>query len=315
MNQTRPPLEVLVVDDGSSDRTARRAAEAGASVLPSRPLPPGWRGKTWACHQGALAARGRLLLFVDADVWLESQGLCRLLGSLPEDSGALSLIPFHGTKRLYEGLSAFFNLMMAMGVGAFTVLGEGLRPAGLFGQLLLIDRDSYESSGGHRAVRGHILENMHLARRLRDAGVPIRCLGGKGTAGMRMYPGGLHQLAEGWGKAFTSGAGGVPAQLMVPIVAWISGLIACTVMPILALAGHPLAPSPWLAAYPIACAQVAVMLSRLGRFPVLSWILYPVSLVFMFAIMTRAGLRKAAGKHVRWKGRTIRGDGGEPDAG
>ncbi len=60
------PEEVIVVDDGSEDATAERAAQAGAKVLPSRPLPEGWRGKTWACWQGAEASRGEVLLCLAA---------------------------------------------------------------------------------------------------------------------------------------------------------------------------------------------------------------------------------------------------------
>ena len=65
--QSVRPLEILVVDDASTDRTPGIARQNGAQVIPSLPLPAGWRGKTWACHQGAQHASGQLLLFLDAD--------------------------------------------------------------------------------------------------------------------------------------------------------------------------------------------------------------------------------------------------------
>jgi 4,4'-diaponeurosporenoate glycosyltransferase len=308
--QDPPPDEVLVVDDDSGDATAGEAAAAGARVVSSRPLPEGWRGKTWACHQGALEAAGDLLLFVDADVWFEPGGLQRLTGTWSRTGGALSVVPFHRTRNAYESLSAFFNLAMVMGIGAFTFRGDRLGPAGLFGQMLLLRADDYRRSGGHRGVRGRILENLFLSRRLRSTGTALRCRGGRGTASMRMYPGGPGELAEGWSKAFVSGAGGVPPRLMVPIVAWMTGLVLCLPLTVLALAGHPAASPLWLAAYPLACVQVFLMLRRIGGFHPLAWLAYPVPLVFFFGLMTVSALKRARGVGVSWKGRQIGGGGG-----
>ena len=75
------PQEVIVVDDDSEDKTADIAKEMGARVITSEPLPEGWRGKTWACHQGAKEAKGKTLLFLDADTWLEDHGYKNLLNA------------------------------------------------------------------------------------------------------------------------------------------------------------------------------------------------------------------------------------------
>ena len=149
--QETRPAEVIVVDDGSTDRTATIARELGARVIASQqPLPEGWRGKTWACHQGAQAARGERLLFLDADTWFEPGGLDKILAA--HVSGAFSVGPYHVVHRPYEQLSLFFNINMTAG----TV------PGGLFGQMLLVDRDSYRTVGGHETVKGRILENFWL---------------------------------------------------------------------------------------------------------------------------------------------------------
>jgi 4,4'-diaponeurosporenoate glycosyltransferase len=284
--QSLRPLEVLVVDDASTDRTAEIARQLGASVIASQPLPEGWRGKTWACQQGANAACGDLFMFVDADTWFETDGLARILASY--NAGALSVGPYHVVRRPYEQLSAFFNLVMVVG----TV------PHGLFGQMLLVDRKNYRHVGGHEAVKERILENFHLARRFHDAGIPAHSLRGKGVFAFRMYPHGLAELVEGWTKGFASGAGHTPKPLLLLIVAWLTGMM----LPV----GN-LALSVWAGLiYLLFALQIGIMLQRVGAFRWYTALLYPVPLVFYFAVFAWSMLR--SGRRVTWKGRTIHAD-------
>lgn len=314
--QNPSPIEILVVDDCSGDSTASVAKESGARVLESAPLPRGWTGKTWACHQGAEAAAGKLLVFMDADTRLAPGGLRRIVDTFLGTPGALSITPFHFTERPYEELSAFFNLMVTTGIGAFTILGERAEPAGLFGQFLMIDKDDYRRAGGHEKVRGRILENFFMAANLRKAGVPLVCRGGRGTLGVRMYPSGPGELVSGWSKAFLSGAAGVPRPLLALTVAWITGEVLAFAIPILAAIAHPEALLPGLALYMLHSVQTGLMLRRIGSFRPFTWLFYPIPLLFFFALMAAAFTGRMLGRTVSWKGRTIRaGDGrDQPDA-
>ncbi|MFO1500797.1 MAG: glycosyltransferase family 2 protein [Verrucomicrobiota bacterium] len=287
--QSLRPTEIIVVNDASSDRTAAIARECGAVVLDSRPLPEGWRGKTWACHQGQLAAKGALLLFADADTWFEPGGLARVL-SLFHD-GAWSVAPFHAVRNPYESLSLFFNLNMTMG----TV------PNGLFGQMLLVDRASYRRAGGHEAVKGRTLENFFLAQQFRAAGIPTRSLIGRGSFACRMYPNGLRELIDGWTKGFASGATQTPRPVLLMLVGWMTGLM--------------LGPAGWLMTsdharwgpvYLLGAVQVGWLSRRIGSFGWIPALLYPLPLVFFFAVFVRSALR--SGRQVTWKGRQIRAD-------
>ena len=258
----------------------------GATVISSQPLPAGWRGKTWACQQGANTARADTLLFVDADSWFEAGGLERILAGY--SAGALSVGPYHAVRLPYEQLSAFFNLIMT----AATV------PGGLFGQMLLVSRENYQRVGGHEAVKGRILENFHLSERFREEGIPLHSLPGRGMLAFRMYPSGLSGLVEGWTKGFASGAGKTSRPLLLLIAAWLTGMT----LPLGWLPFSALAPLLYL----LYAAQLGVMFRQVGAFRWYAALLYPVPLGFFFVVFAASVLR--SGRRVTWKGRTIHAD-------
>jgi 4,4'-diaponeurosporenoate glycosyltransferase len=293
--------EVIVVDDHSTDATAQVATAHGARVVSALPLPAGWTGKTWACFQGAEAATADLLLFLDADTWFARGGFERLMAAYAAqgfDSVALSLLPYHVTRKPYEELSLFFNLLMAFGAGGFGLLGSGR----LFGQSLLLSRALYTAGGGHESVRGHILENLAMAQRIEAAGGRCLCLGGCGVLNVRMFPEGFGQLCEGWTKAFADGAAASDARILSASVYWLSAL--CT-----AFLWLLLAPGLWrmVAAVLYACfaLQVAWLVRQIGSFRWISCALYPVPLIFFFALFTRSLLRRAFKRQVTWRGRQL----------
>lgn len=284
--QSAQPLEVIVVDDASTDATAAVAAARGATVVSSLALPDGWRGKPWACHQGARAAKGSLLLFLDADCWFEPGGLDAILRQF--QGGAFSVCPHHRTEKPYEELSACFNLIMVASTAGH----------GLFGPMLLIDRASYDRTGGHGEVKGRVLENLRLASIYRAAGIPVSSMTGRGMLSFRMYPEGLASLVEGWTKGFASGAAETPRAAVILVALWISGLM-------ISLIALPF--SLWSALLYLAFAlQFGILLRRVGSFCWLTALLYPVPLLFYLAVFVRS-LRRS-GKAVTWKGREIRAD-------
>ncbi|MCX6880503.1 MAG: glycosyltransferase family A protein [Verrucomicrobia bacterium] len=287
--QSAKPLEILVVDDGSSDDTADIARQFGAAVITPPPLPDGWRGKTWACHQGAMKARGERLLFMDADTWFEPGGLERVLAI--RHDGALSIAPYHAVRKTYEDLSLFFNVCMTAG----TV------PKGLVGQFLLVNRHHYQLAGGHESVRGHILENFRLAGRFQTVGVPLLSMTGKGLLAFRMYPHGLGEMLRGWTKGFAAGAGGTPAGTLLLVIAWMSCLMMAPLMFFLTDHWHL-----WGVACLLCSLQVAWIGRKLGSFGWLLMWFYPVPLLFFFGTFGWSAAR--SGKKVTWKGREIDAD-------
>ena len=114
--QSLHPLEVLVVDDHSSDGTAAIAEAAAATLLTSAPLPLGWTGQNWALHQASQVSSGDLLVFLDADTQPGLHFLARMYGAQRLLGGLVSVQPFHRTDRPFEQLSVLFNLVALMAV-------------------------------------------------------------------------------------------------------------------------------------------------------------------------------------------------------
>jgi 4,4'-diaponeurosporenoate glycosyltransferase len=292
--------EVIVIDDDSTDRTASVAAACGAKVHSSRNLPTGWTGKTWACFQGAEIARGDVFVFLDADTWFETGGFETLISSYRKLSGevALSILPFQVTRKPYEELSFFFNLLVAFGAGGFGWLG-GER---LFGPSLIISRSLYQSVGGHAAVRDHILENVELSGLVKAVDGRCMCVGGRGTLNVRMFPAGVSQLWEGWMKAFADGASATDSRVLLVVIGWVSSLAAAFLLLMFATGTVRTASAFIYAAFAL---QLWWFSRQLGTYHPIACILYPIPLLFFFSLFSGSFIRRMFKLQVTWRGRQL----------
>lgn len=297
--------EVIVIDDHSRDATAALAAAAGATVLANPPLPGGWTGKTWACHQGAAASSGELLVFLDADVYLAPDALACLADEHRRRRGIVSVQPFHRTEKPYESLSALCNVMTLAGTGAFT--GWPRRPAAMaFGPCLVIGRRDYQQIGGHAhpAVRPLVTEDIGLAEVARQAGLPITLYAGRDLISFRMYPAGIGQLIEGWTKGLGAGGWRTPPLVAVASFAWVVGALQAAGHLASAFGrGSPARRSA--AVYGAWAAQVAWMLRRVGRFGPWAAALYPIPLAAFVALFLRSAVLFTLRRPRTWRGRTV----------
>ena len=313
---TAGPREVVVVDDESQDATAVVARSVGAVVLPAAGRPPGWTGKAWACHVGAEASTGDLLLFLDADTTLAPDALDGLLALHDRHGGLISVQPYHGVVRPYEQLSAYFNVVSLLASGAFTARAgreEGRRPMA-FGPCLLTSRADHERAGGHAAVRGEILDDVQLAVAYARVGLPVRCAVGGRSVRMRSYPGGLRQLAAGWTKNIASGASAAAVGPTLGTVLWISAHHAVAAGVLLAVLelltgwagpltwGHPVL---WAAAWVGVAWQLRSFLRTAGSFGWWTWALFPLPLLAFDVLFARSAALTTVRRAVRWRGREV----------
>lgn len=295
------PAEILVVNDGSTDNTVLVAQSLGATVATSAPLETGWTGKAWACHQGAQRAVGDTLLFLDADTFFLDGGLDRIVARWLREHDrklALSLLPYHAMSCGYEQLSLFFNILMAAGAGGFGFVSEPR----LFGQSLLISKETYRAAGGHAAVRSFVLENLNLAQLIRSAGGRILCVGGYGTLHMRMFPEGIGQMSDSWTKAFFHGAAVSDGFILASAVVWISALWSTV---LLLVAPHDYGRLGLAVVYLLFTGQLLWIARQLGSYRLLACLLYPLPLAYYCAVFGRSAARRSLHRKTVWRGREV----------
>ncbi len=288
-------VEIIILDDGSSDGTLELALELGRGyshlrVLKGQPLPGGWMGKNWACQQLSEGARGEILIFTDADVLWEPGALGTVVAEL-ERSGAdlLTVWPRQQVGSWSERL--LVPLIDAVLLACFPYPLAYVPAAGASagnGQLMAFRREAYQKVGGHARVRGEVLEDVKLARAVKGAGLKLRLALGGGAIGVRMYRG-YGEVLEGFGKNLGSFHGGSRI------------LLVCSSMFHLALYTLPWAIPGWRFLGVLGLLERLLVNLKAGRTSGADW-LEPLSVPLSPLAAIPVYLRALKGKY-RWKGR------------
>lgn len=199
--QTAPPLELIVVDDHSTDRT-RSIAQSFPTVrvLEADPLPDGWSGKSNACWTGAKLAKGKWLLFTDADTRHAINSVEQ--GFREAESNHAALLSYSPQQEVFgfleRAVMPVIFAELAKTYGPKEVSDPTSPAAAANGQYLLIRRDVYDAVGGHAAVAHAILEDVELAKLVKRAGYKLQFRVSDAVS-TRMYRT-FGQMWEGWTK-------------------------------------------------------------------------------------------------------------------
>lgn len=298
-------LEVVVLDDGSTDGTADLVHRCAAghnrvTVHRGQELPAGWLGKPYACAQLAVLAHpaSQILIFLDADVVLAPHAVAAAVYLL-ERTGLDLICPYprqwaaSGPERLVQPLLQWSWLTFL----PLRLAERSARPSltAANGQFLAVRRASYERAGGHRAIRAEVLDDLALLRAVKRAGGRGGVADGAGLASCRMYRG-WPELRDGYTKSLWS-AFGSPAGAVGVV-----GLLAASyVVPALAaLRGSRLG----VLGYAAGVAGRLVAARRTGG---RSWpdaAAHPASVLLFGWLTLRSWLLRRRGR-LSWKGRPV----------
>jgi len=307
LGQDYPNLEIVVLDDGSTDATPRLVRGLGGSrvrLLTGAPLPAGWTGKNWACHQLSRVARGDLLCFVDADTTLSPGTVSAAVGVQEEHgAGLVSLLP-RAQRRSLSGSVLLPMVPHAM----FALFPMALvhRPANTsavaFGPFLLVSREAYLAAGGHAARADAIVDDVELSRAVKLAGYSVRLANGTDLVETAWYRG-VGPIWRGFSKNAYGGVGYNP---------WLAAVVVLVVMPVLLLPFFRVGLGVVGGDLPAAALwQVALLLSNrmltshLGRDPQWSTPLHPVMVAFWGLALGWSAMLSVTHRSVVWRDREV----------
>jgi glycosyltransferase involved in cell wall biosynthesis len=227
--------EVIVVNDQSTDGTARILAELAARIPKVRliaieALPAGWTGKNYALAVGAAGATGDWLLFTDADTYHYPGSARRALAdAVDHDAVLVSYSPEQEMETWWErALIPYVYCRLAAKFSYARVNDPAQGDAAANGQFLMILSDVYKGVGGHGAVPGAVLEDVALARRVKAEGHRIYFTAPMGIVRTRMYRD-FRSMWEGWTKNLYLLMGGTPVVLAREFAPWVVAALVLAV--------------------------------------------------------------------------------------
>jgi GT2 family glycosyltransferase len=306
--------EIIVVDDQSTDRTVAILTELAGripklKILHARELPLGWVGKNYAVALGADVAQGDWLLFTDADTCHMPGSTRRALTDAVDHNAVLvSYSPEQELGSFWERvLIPFVYCRLSARFSFARVNNPKLPDAAANGQFLMILRDVYRQVGGHAAIASEVLEDVALARRVKQAGYQIYFTAPIAIIRTRMYRS-FRALWEGWTKNLYPLMGGTTRQVLAELAKVFPALELVVLCSFCALVRGTYQPSLTLLAtllllaVGLRCVRFAEQLYR-NLYP-LSYIKCYVPGVCLFSAALIASWWKNTRGSVEWKGRT-----------
>ncbi len=321
-SQTYPRLEVIVVDDRSTDGTAQildrlRSRLSNLTTVQGAQLPSGWAGKPHALHQAIAHAHGTWLCFIDADTEIAPEALSSCYTKAVQTQADLFTI-------MTRQLTGTFWEKVVMPIVA-TALSVGFPPrrvndprrpdAVANGQFILIRREAYNAVGGHDRVKDQIVDDKALAVLIKRSGRRLVLADGRTVARTRMYTS-LPEMWEGWTKNIYLGLRDRPALLVLGALGAIVLVAAALLLPLWPILGlYAYLEGPNLTALAIIaeplflwCVVLYARAAVAHSMNIPRWyaLTTPLGSGMFAAMMLVSAWKVLSGRGVTWRGRTYR---------
>jgi len=304
--QDYPNIEIVVMDDGSTDATpaiVRAFDDPRVRLQSGRPLGTGWSGKNWACHQLSHVATGDILCFVDADTNIEPGTVSAAMEILTRDqAGLVSLLPRSGSTSFAGKILLPMVTHALLGLFPMALIHRTRNPmiAVAFGPFLMVTRRAYDASGGHAAAPDHVVDDVEMSRNVKRAGYRVRVASGTDLVETRWYND-LSDIWAGFSKNAFGALGNNPwmgaavAFVLTPL------LLAPFVRVALGILGDDI---PEVAVFQsLLILSNRALTSHLGRDPLWTTIFHPITVAFWGSTLVHSMVLYATNGSVAWKGR------------
>jgi len=303
-------LQVIVVDDGSTDRTPEILAGLAArfprlEVLRCPEPPAGWMGKTHALHFGLRKAKGEFVLFTDADVRYAPGAHARCVAEMVSRKlDMLVLIPLQEGRGLALLVVSLLDAFLLYGMPSFLYNSPRIKALALgAGAGNLVRREPFLATGGFEAFRGQVVDDITLGQRMKAMAGPYRVVLARDAAAVRMY-GSLREAVGGFSKNMYAFLGFNPLRALMGFLAgWVIHLVPPAV----------LMAAPWVSPALLLPAGIAVAAELLLDGAMCLWAGYPLWIAPLYplrALLWNAILVRSAWSYYRrgvvWRGRVYR---------
>jgi glycosyltransferase involved in cell wall biosynthesis len=289
-------LEVIAIDDGSTDNTSNEIKVfPSVELISGEKLPDKWLGKLWACQQLAEKSSGDYLVFVDADVRLSDYAVANSMSKMG-NWDFISPYPRQLTsgfvQKIFQPLLQWSWLSSVPLLIAQKYSIKSMAVAN--GQFLIIKRDAYFKSGAHAGIKTEVLDDLMLARNLLKQGYKGGVAEASNIATCHMYKNKM-ELFKGYQKSLWKAFGSVPGTILA-----IALLIVTGILPIISSA---LGSTSGLAAFGLITLSRMISSLRTGSLPN-SAIFHPLAILMLLGLILFSWFGKLTNT-ITWRDRTV----------